>query len=48
MKNFTTPLFVFASLVSYAQNYEQEHNDSFGSANFALRVNDEGKNFQIM
>jgi hypothetical protein len=34
MKNFTTLLFLFASLVSYAQTNEQEPNNSFGTANY--------------
>jgi len=34
MKNFTTLLFLFASLVSYAQPNEREPNNSFGTANY--------------
>ena len=34
MKNFTTLLFLFASLVSYAQTNEQEPNNSFVTANY--------------
>ncbi len=34
MKNFTTLLFLLASLVGYAQTNEQEPNNSYKTANY--------------